>query len=158
MFGLGSVRRMRRASLRAAFQLASSASPHRITADTASARLPAMRTLPRIFGLRRSIRQSLAFATIILCATLHGTPAAASQEIVPSQREPRAIELPAVLAGYSDQVQETAGIGRGCVVLESSDLRFVLGSIEIDVPFEPPSSQSNRKLWRSTRVARAPVL
>ena len=135
MFGLGSVRQMRRASLRAACQLASSASPHRITADTASARLPAMRTLPRIFGLRRSIRQSLAFATIILCATLHGTPAAASQEIVPSQREPRAIELPAVLAGYSDQVQETAGIGRGCVVLESSDLRFVLGSIEIDVPF-----------------------
>ena len=46
-----------------------------------------------------------------------------------------AAALPALLDGYTERVQGIAGIDRGCVVLEAVDVRFVFGSIDIQVPF-----------------------
>ncbi len=59
-------------------------------------------------------------------------PAATAGPANPAVSECR---LPLVLADYADEVQEAAGIGRGCVVLEAADVRCALKSRGIDAEF-----------------------
>ncbi len=45
-----------------------------------------------------------------------------------------------VIAGYSDELQSTAGLGRGCVILECADVRFVVGAIDFQSAFDEYST------------------
>ena len=67
-------------------------------------------------------------AALLLLGLINEQDGAASQR----SRTP---EQSLVLAHYSDELQSTAGLGRGCVILECADVRFVVGTIEFQPAF-----------------------
>ena len=59
-------------------------------------------------------------------------PSAAAGSGIP----PSTGELPAVLRGYTEELEYAAGIGRGCVVLEGADILFAVRTLDVAAPFE----------------------